>query len=256
MKFRFAVAGVLWFALAGSFALAEPISFTVDGQANIFAAGHSVIPPSPLGPGGQGVFPFEHIFSPTMGQIVQFMSLAGVTGCRGEAPFIGAEGGFCVGGPGTNVFSLAGISGTVHFGRQMFLAGVFTDGTEPMDPAPPRLDFTSADTFTELSPLLNQTFFIGDGLTGTGAGAQQRFHIPASASRLYLGFVDTVGFGLGGGLSPAAYSDNTGQVTGQFEILGAVPEPGAGLLVSVGLIGITAATRMVRRRKLRISCGR
>jgi hypothetical protein len=247
MKPAFGAAGALWFVLASGPASAAPVSFVIAGQANIFGAGHTS-PPGPVdGSGGQ--LPFQHAFASFPGQIVQFMNVSGLTGCRWETPFIGPEGGFCVGGPGTNVFSVAGISGVVHFGRQMFLAGVFTDGTEPVDPAPPRLDFTGADSFNDLFPILNQTFFIGDGLTGTGTGVPQNFHVPDRASRLHLGFIDSIGFGLGGGLPAGAYGDNTGQVTGQFEILGAIPEPASVLLVGIGLVALGAATRPLRGHK-------
>jgi hypothetical protein len=74
-----------------------------------------------------------------------------------------------------------------------------------------------SDSFT---PLLNQTFFIGDGLTGTGAGNRQSFAVPSGATLLYLGFAD--GLDLGDythdlqNTSPATpgwYFDNTGAVT-------------------------------------------
>ena len=77
------------------------------------------------------------------------------------------------------------------------LIGVFLDATQPdlAGPAPASLTFASAAelSYATLSPGLRQPFFIGDGLTGTGAGARQVVNIPAGATRLYLGTMD--GFG-------------------------------------------------------------
>jgi len=102
----------------------------------------------------------------------------------------------------------------------MFLVGVFTDGTEPADPAPIRLDFGAGgitDAFTTLAPELNQVFFIGDGLTGTGSGAAQQFTAPSTATHLYLGFADATQFGDPTGL-PGDYGDNMGSLEATFDI--------------------------------------
>ena len=88
----------------------------------------------------------------------------------------------------------------------MFLVGVFLDGSEPTDPAPPSLNFTDRHSFRDLYPGLGQVFFIGNGLTS--AGVRQTFHAPANASRLFLGFADAESFST----LPGAYADNTGSV--------------------------------------------
>jgi hypothetical protein len=44
-----------------------------------------------------------------------------------------------------------------------------------------------------LSSLLRQVFFIGDGLSGSGTGAVQRFVAPAGATRLFLADLDGLG---------------------------------------------------------------
>jgi hypothetical protein len=115
---------------------------------------------------------------------------------------------------------------------------VFLDDTEPSGTAPGTLIFGSTgihDDFLELSPALNQTFFIGDGLTGTGTGTIQNFNIPATATRLFLGFAD--GFDFAG--LPYLYSDNYGSLTAEFEITASpVPEPSSMLLLGGGLAGI------------------
>ena len=77
------------------------------------------------------------------------------------------------------------------------LVGVFLGPNPPTsNAAPASIDFSGGAvglSFTTLSPLVQQAFFIGDGLTGSGSGTVQKFIVPAGATRLYLGTVD--GFG-------------------------------------------------------------
>jgi hypothetical protein len=74
------------------------------------------------------------------------------------------------------------------------LVGVFLDDGMPNNsPTPPGLDFSDGGlgrAFGQLCPGLKQPFFIGDGLTGHGAGAPQQFVVPPGATRLFLGTVD------------------------------------------------------------------
>ena len=126
---------------------------------------------------------------------------------------------------GTNILSYGGISGIRNDNALGFLVGVFLNASEPTDPAPSAFNFTNRTSFEEFSPLLNQTFFIGDGLTGSGSGSIQRFLVPEQATRLFLGFADG---GAGQGL-PGTYDDNSGAVVANFELQPAaesVPEPG------------------------------
>jgi hypothetical protein len=44
--------------------------------------------------------------------------------------------------------------------------------------------------FSTLSPLLDQAFFIGDGLTGNGTGSTQEFFVLTGAMELVLGISD------------------------------------------------------------------
>lgn len=111
--------------------------------------------------------------------------------------------------------------GHVH-GMAYFLTGVFLDDSEP-DPTltPARLDFSyGADSFVSLTPEIGQTFFIGDGVTGTGTGATQQFVVPDTATRLFLGFADA-GYFVG---LPGAYVDNSGALSAQFEIASHCPQ--------------------------------
>jgi hypothetical protein len=74
-----------------------------------------------------------------------------------------------------------------------FVAGVFEAGGTPTGTPPPSLDFTASGlgtNFLTLSPVLNQIFYIGDGLTGDGTGTVQTFFIPSGATLLYLGIPD------------------------------------------------------------------
>ncbi|MHB8636982.1 MAG: hypothetical protein ACYC96_10995, partial [Fimbriimonadaceae bacterium] len=110
-----------------------------------------------------------------------------------------------------------------------FLVGVFLSAAQPVDPAPAALAFTNNGAvglintdFASLSPLLDQTFFVGDGLTGNGTGSQQVFNVPDGATRLYLGYAD--GYGYSG--PPGEYQDNTYAVTASFNIRpSGTPEP-------------------------------
>lgn len=111
----------------------------------------------------------------------------------------------------------------------------------PSQRRPARLDFRTLGTgFTELSPLLGQSFFIGDGLTGLGTGAQQQFHAPAGATRLFVGIVDGGFFGWFGPPSdsaPGAYVDNSGSFSVDFGIrtTSDVPEPATAGLVALAM---------------------
>src|SRR5262249_13178225 len=132
----------------------------------------------------------------------------------------------------TEISSWNGISG-IRSDASGFLAGVFLGPTEPTDPAPTTLDFTSSGigtSFPSLSPALGQVFFIGDGLIGNGTAANQQFFAPAGAVGLYLGFADASDFmGL-----PGQYQDNLGSlnVTLRFQN---VPEPAALSILGLGL---------------------
>ena len=87
------------------------------------------------------------------------------------------------------------------------MIGVFLDNNVPDNDGavPAALDFTSqtARDYTTLSPLLKQTFYIGDGLTSTGLA--QTVIVPAGATRLFIGTMDG-----------HEWSNNLGGFTGTF----------------------------------------
>lgn len=128
-----------------------------------------------------------------------------------------------------------------------FIAGVFF-GTTTNLAAPAALNFTTSGTnFASLSPLLQQSFFIGDGKTGDASGATQTFYVPTGAKTLYLGLTDACGYNG----SPSCFGDNSGNftvtATGSAPV-GGVPEPAAWalMLAGFGLTGVVAR----RRREL------
>lgn len=140
------------------------------------------------------------------------------------------------GAAGSSLTSLGAISG--YKGPQGPLTGVFLDAGIPSTGLPPAtLDFTPGGIgidFATLSPLLNQIFYIGDGVTA--GGDFQTFIAPTGATRLFLGIPD--GFGFGG--APGAYDDNDGSyevVLGinQIPTTGQVPEPSS-MALALGLI--------------------
>ena len=160
----------------------------VASNNDIFNAGH---PTPPLGDGA----PIKIVLpSNSSGSAVSVSASGGVT--QGvNAPSTSPDGGY---DPdlAMNIDSYDGISGIIADpGLGGFLAGVFTSDAEPSDPAPARLDYTASTgnlvtTQTVYRAAVNQLFFIGDGLTGTGSGTRQQFVVPAGATTLWLGVSD------------------------------------------------------------------
>ena len=149
--------------------------------------------------------------------------------------------------------SFGGISGMKLFEstpsdrRVMFLAGVFLDDNDPINAtAPASLDFSSTSlgrSFSSLAPELQQTFYIGDGLTGEGSGSVQNFWVPDGATRLFLGLVDGSDF-VGG---PDYYDNNVGSFSATFEVT-TVPEIDPTALASVISLVVGSLALLERRR--------
>jgi hypothetical protein len=189
-------------------------SGTVAGNANIFGAGKAQ-PPAPGG-AGAGVSPLELDFAASSDQVLTFESVTGQVSCCGTsaAAFNGPDGGKNASGD-TDITSYGGISGIIDPDRTIFLVGVFLASTPPVDPAPERLSFSDANDFSDLSPAIAQTFYIGDG--HTASGSPQVFHVPAGATRLFLGFADALQFG-NPTSAPGYYFDNYGSLAIQADL--------------------------------------
>jgi alpha-tubulin suppressor-like RCC1 family protein/sugar lactone lactonase YvrE len=187
----------------GEFFSLALINLVVSGQANIFGSGHAVAPDP--GGGGGGVLPPMVALPDGIGRIVTFPSVTGFVGWSDDQSRSNGPDGDSY-GP-TGISSYDGISG-IQSDNLFFLVGVFLTDAEPADPAPPSLNFAGAENFTNLSPMIGQVFFIGDGLTGTGSGTLQTFQIPDNATRMYLGFADAWNFSS----SPGQYDDDWGSL--------------------------------------------
>lgn len=142
-------------------------------------------------------------------------SVTGTTSNNGVCTETSADAGSCA--PDVSIFGAGPANGIGGYkGPANALIGIFLNNTVPTGPgAPATLDFTGSNNFTSLSPLLNQVFFIGDGLTGTGTGAVQDFVAPSGATRLFLASADALG----------ASFDNTGSFNVTVNDVSSVPEP-------------------------------
>jgi hypothetical protein len=136
------------------------------------------------------------------------ISASGTVGCCSVAN-VGPDG---YAGDPVNIAGIGPISG-FSSANGLPLVGVFTNG-HPAGTAPADYVVDPSDP-TIAPPDINQVFFIGDGLTGTGSGSKQVFKVPPDATQLWLGFVD------GGGFQgpPANYGDNPGSPTVSGELV-------------------------------------
>jgi hypothetical protein len=119
--------------------------------------------------------------------------------------------------------AIFGISGPLNV-KSSGLIGVFIGSGVSSGLAPTQRNDGLA--FTSISPQLNQIFWIGDGLTGTGSGSVQQFTAPVGATRLFLGTADGV-----------EWSNNIGVITLTVNegTPSAVPLPAALPLFATGL---------------------
>ncbi|MCC6473479.1 MAG: Ig-like domain-containing protein, partial [Burkholderiales bacterium] len=200
----------------------------VDAQANVFSAG--------LAGAFEGLEPAVLDFTAGAGNVFTFPDVSGLVSAGGTDLTVAPDGGGDFSGTTDLLSSPAnpGISGIVYGrgdlttdpqtlphvpGKTMFLTGVFlADGLPAV--APERLDFTDAPDgmgadFTDLTPALGQTFYIGNGRTS--GGVLQNFHAPAGATRLFLGFADGLQFGFPQS-EPGQYGDNYGVLDAQVQL--------------------------------------
>lgn len=170
-------------------------------------------------------------FSITPGSWLQFTQVSGVVdNCGNGTSEVcsrgGPDGAELYGNPAEN--GISGLTAPINSLVGVFLGAAQPDGTA----APTSLWFDSGNTgFDTLAPVLQQVFFIGDGLSGTGSGTVQRFLVPTGATRLFLASHD--GYG---------WYNNSGSFT---VTVSAVPEPAgtALLLAGLGVLGMAARRR-------------
>ncbi len=219
---------------------ANSASLAVKGTAAIYLAGRDDVAIPALGVEDAGfpllrcgtetaleTFPAGLAVSP--GAEITFKAGGTMDYFGGEQPALGPDASL---DNLSSVDSLGGIS--TFIGPAGALVGVFLGEANAQDqPAPAPLDFTAAGlgvAFERLTPAIGQVFFVGDGLSGEGTGAAQKFVVPDGATRLFLGIADAVMFA---GL-PGCYGDNVGtfevQVssTGPLKLLAAAAGQSSG----------------------------
>jgi hypothetical protein len=222
-------------ALCASLSFAQSGGLNVDAKSNIF--GYGVGNPDPGGGGGGLVAPTVSLNAGT-GRTITFTA-GGSAGWAGSL-VNGPDGGSFA--ANTNVPALGPISGYSGPLSGM-LVGLFIEAGDISGfSAPGTLSYPNVSAYGQASysPGLRQVFFIGDGLTGTGSGAQQVFSVPNGASKLVLGIADAFGFNGAAGY----YNDNVGSYDVRYA---AVPEPST--LIALG--SIMAGLRLRKRRQSR-----
>jgi hypothetical protein len=246
-----ALAALSGLGIAGS--LSASLMLNVPGTSNIFLAGQASSPSAFL-----GTLPTEQDFIPVAGNVLTFTGPGiapgqGITGtvsnesanpCAGCTNITPDSSNLGSQLPATNIsYSGTTISGIQYAGVEFFLIGVFLDAGLPTSQVASIGDYGAAGsgiTPTQgiYAPLIGQTFFIGDGMTGHQAGAQQQFVVPAGAKRLFLGFADAMFFTGQAG----AYNDNSGSLAVNVQIVPS-PEPGTGALLTLGLAALAYGSK-------------
>jgi hypothetical protein len=207
-------------------------NLTVQGTADIYAAGQSTLPDS----AGASFAP-SISFGVGSATFMTFSVSNDTLACDFSIPI--AADGSCYSG-GTQINGSNGLSGITVGGANMFLAGVFLDNNQPSGAGPSALIYNTADPASlttgdaSYSPQIGQVFFIGDGLAGS---LSQSFTVPATATRLFLGFT---------GNTPGSTPDFN-SVEGSIDVaITPASEPPTLFMIGGALLAVTS--RLVRRR--------
>jgi hypothetical protein len=182
----------------------------------IFAAGNQAAFAAQAG----GTVPQAVINIPMTATAVFIKRVAGSIKCASAEGCITADGGATYHDPdglpngfdhSTGWGSISGMSAP----GQGYLVGVFLAPNGPNGAAPAALSYAlKREQHRVFHPLLDQAFFIGDGMTGDGSGTRQVFKVPEGASQLVLGINDACD---GEGV-PNCYNDNRGNWTVTYQI--------------------------------------
>jgi pimeloyl-ACP methyl ester carboxylesterase len=196
------------FVLDPAAASAGTFDVTVPGTSNIFGAGIAT-PPEPGG-GGGGTAPVLITLPAGTGRVLTLTGASGLINCCSGTPDTPPTGA----GSGSNINPYGGLSGFMD-NHSTPLVGVFLADAPPSGSGPATIDSSTHHDDSDVSPILAQIFYLGDGTTATSR-ATQTFHVPDDATRLYLGTADGLGFNGDTGY----YNDNTGQWQIQGQISG------------------------------------
>jgi hypothetical protein len=183
----------------------------------------------------------------TAGETFTFTNVTGSVSYNGGTPHTPPDGGFRFSSPHfeSGLTSINNIAGYYVMPVNAHLGVFLGPGLPTSNPAPGLLNFrdtgvarfgTQVGThFTTLSPELQQIFFVGDGLMGTGSGNVQTFIAPAGATRLYLGTAD--GSQWVGDTGSFDVCVNCGLVA-ERSAASVVPEPSTWAMMLLGFAGL------------------
>jgi hypothetical protein len=212
-------------SIAGGVRAQEEVSLTLDATMDIYRAGG-------YSDGSDGIAPAVFTFPASPWRTMTFPAVGGAWSCN-SGPFYGADGATTSSPSCYNVSNITGPVGTfsgfqgTDFGGA--LVGVFLGETLPGS-APAALRFYASNSsqggiqtdFLTLTPKIGQVFFIGDGLTGTGIGTVQTFVVPAGATHLYLGYIDSCTQTAPG--VPGCFAGNTGSLNVNARVQYYIPD--------------------------------